>query len=110
MAIIPLKQTVTVIRAFGFDDWGNQIPGDEEPLAARVDEGYKVVQQRGGSTVRSEEATSTARILFDKLAPINYDDTLRFTNELGETIERKPKEINVKRNVAGKPVLTEVLI
>ncbi|MCR9040860.1 MULTISPECIES: hypothetical protein [Bacillus] len=53
---------------------------------------------------------ATARILVDKLADIRYTDTLAFTNELGETIVRKPKEINVKRHVSGKPILTEVVV
>ncbi|MDP1503162.1 hypothetical protein [Bacillus velezensis] len=48
--------------------------------------------------------------MVDKLADIRYTDTLSFTNELGETIERKPKEINVKRQVSGKPILTEVIV
>ncbi|MFV4885084.1 hypothetical protein RY279_06390 [Bacillus velezensis] len=48
--------------------------------------------------------------MVDKLAGIRYTDTLAFTNELGEIIERKPKEINVKRHVSGKPILTEVVV
>ena len=110
MALIPMKQTVIARANFGYDDWGNELPGEETTYQARVDEGSTVVQQRVGSTVRAEEAKAVARIMFDKLAPITYDTTLIFTNELGETIERTPKEINVKRSVAGKPLLTEVFI
>jgi hypothetical protein len=110
VAIVPLKQTVTVTSAFTYDDWGNAIAGESTEYKVRIDEGSTVVQTRVGSTVRSEEAKATARLLFDKLAPIGYEDTLTFTNELGETIERTPKEINVKRSVSGKPLLTEVFV
>ncbi|TWJ96521.1 hypothetical protein CHCC20487_0851 [Bacillus licheniformis] len=48
--------------------------------------------------------------MIDKLADIRYSDTILFTNELGETIARKPKEINVRRHVSGKPILTEVIV
>ncbi|MED4326602.1 hypothetical protein P9227_18420 [Bacillus licheniformis] len=60
--------------------------------------------------IKSEESVATARILVDKLADIRYSDTILFTNELGETIARKPKEINVRRHVSGKPILTEVIV
>ena len=110
MALIPLKQTVLVMRSGGLDDWGNPLPGETITYKARVDEGSTVVQQRNGSTIRNEEAKAVARLIFDKLAPIGYSDTLSFTNELGETIEKKPKEINVKRLVSGKPILTEVFL
>jgi hypothetical protein len=58
----------------------------------------------------SEIVIASARILFDKLADIRETDTIVFTNELGQTFEKTPKEINVKRSVGGKPMLTEVIV
>ncbi|QUN08721.1 hypothetical protein KTJ85_14280 [Bacillus sp. 7D3] len=111
MAIIPMRQTVTVTRASDdIDVWGN--PMDVEPfdIRCRIDEGSTIANSRSSGVVKSEEVVATARILVDKLADIRYTDTLAFTNELGETIVRKPKEINVKRHVSGKPILTEVVV
>jgi hypothetical protein len=110
MPVIPMRQTITVSRGGGLDDWGNPVPGAETTLKCRIDEGAQVRQYRSAGTTDSEVVVATARILLDKLADISENDTITFTNELGQIIERKPKEINVKRNVAGKPMLTEVII
>jgi hypothetical protein len=110
MAIIPFKQTVTVKRGGAVDDWGNAVPGATFTLKCRVDEGLTLNQYKSIGTVDNEIVVSKARILFDKLADIRETDTLVFTNELGITIERNPKEINVKRSATGKPLLTEVIV
>jgi hypothetical protein len=110
MAILPMKQTVTIQRGSTLDDWGNEIPEQSFTLNCRVDEGSSVVVYRSAGTKISETIVATARIFFDKLADIQETDTILFTNELGVTLERQPKEINVKRGVGGKPLLTEVVI
>ena len=112
-----MKQTITVTRALTdpvdgssrLDDWGNPIPDDIFTLKCRVDEGNRLSTNRNAGLVRDGDVVSSfVRILFDKLADIKYDDMLTFENELGEIITGKPKEINVRRNVGGKPILTEV--
>ncbi|KMJ58080.1 hypothetical protein AB685_14835 [Bacillus sp. LL01] len=109
MPIVPMKQTITVQRGGGLDEWGNPIPGELITMNCRVDEGTRLSASRSGGLDRNgETAVSFVRILLDKLADIRYDDILTFTNELGEEITGKPKEINVRRNVGGKPILTEV--
>ncbi|WP_404351672.1 hypothetical protein LG311_10270 [Sutcliffiella horikoshii] len=117
MPIVPMKQTITVTRALTdyvdgsprLDEWGNPIPDDIFTLKCRVDEGTRLSESRSSGLNRDgETAVSTVRILFDKLADIQYTDLLSFENELGEKITGKPKEINVRRNVGGKPILTEV--
>jgi hypothetical protein len=110
MAVIPLRQTITVTPSTTLDDWGNSVEGASYTLKCRIDEGSQLRQYRSAGSTNSEVVVSTARILIDKLAEINETDTITFTNELGHIIERKPKEINVKRNVAGRPMLTEVII
>ncbi|WP_245415719.1 hypothetical protein [Alteribacter populi] len=82
-------------------------------IPARVAEGSNVVVNRSGDgsgTTAGSTQVAQARILLDKLADIRYTDEISFTNELGQTITRKPKEINVKRMLSGKPVLTEIFI
>jgi hypothetical protein len=113
MAILPMKQTVTIQRGGALDDWGNAVPGETLTLKCRVEEGTRVTRSLSGTgsgTSTFEIAVGTARILFDKLADIRETDTLVFTNELGITIEKTPKEINVKRGGSGKPILTEVIV
>ncbi|KRT88317.1 hypothetical protein P9D51_10970 [Bacillus sonorensis] len=112
MPIIPMRQTITVERdkTGQLDRWGNPVSAESFTLKCRVDEGSQIVSSRSSGLVKSEEEVATARILIDKLADIKYSDTISFTNELGEIITRKPKEINVKRTISGKPLLTEVIV
>jgi hypothetical protein len=110
MAVLPMKQTVTINRGGALDDWGNATPGETLTLNCRIEEGTRLTSYRSIGMTNGEVVVATARILFDKLADIRETDTLVFTNELGITIEKTPKEINVKRGVSGKPILTEVII
>jgi hypothetical protein len=117
MPIIPMKQEITVVRAQVdaegnplLDDWGNPLPDTPITLKCRIDEGSTLSKVRSEGVSKGEETIADAKILLDKLADIRYTDTVSFTNELGETITRQPKEINVKRGIGGKPMLTEVLI
>lgn len=105
-----MRQTITVVRGGVVDDWGNATPGETLTFKCRLDEGSQVRQYRSAGTTSSETIVATARILLDKLVDIRETDTISYTNELGMTIEKMPKEINVKRNNAGKPILTEVII
>jgi hypothetical protein len=109
MAIVAMKQTITVKRGGALDDWGNPTVGETFNLKCSVSEGSTLMKVRSQGISQGDEVVADARILLDKLADIRYTDTISFTNELGETIERNPKEINVKR-LNGKPLLTEVLI
>lgn len=111
MAIIPMRQQITVTRGGGVDDWGNPTEPTVFTIKCRIDEGSRLSKTLGqGLTRDGGVAIADARIFIDKLADIKYDDVISFTNELGETIERNPREINVKRHVSGKPLMTEVLV
>lgn len=110
MAIVPLKNEVTIKRGGGVDDWGNPIAPVTFTLACRIDEGSKLTVSKTGGLNNAETAVAEAKLLFDKLADIRYNDEISFTNELGVTITRKPMSINVKRMITGKPILTEVFI
>lgn len=104
MALLPLKQTVILKRKGEVDRWGNEItPPVEKPMKCRIDEGSKVVQNSLG-----EEVVAGMEITFDKLADIQYTDTLEYTNELGKTIVRNPIRVEVVRAINGKPLLTVV--
>jgi hypothetical protein len=118
MAVLPMKQTVTIIRsgdgtADWLDEWGNPKESESFELKCRIEEGSILTRQMSGTgsgTSSVETIVANARLLFDKLADIKQTDKIVFTNELGIMIERTPKEINVKRALSGKPVLTEVIV
>jgi hypothetical protein len=111
MPVVPMKQTISVTSATGLDEWGEPIESAPVMHKCRIDEGTIAVRSKTGGLSRDGEVVvAEARILLDKLVSIGYDDEISFTNELGTTITRNPKEINVKRNIAGKPILTEVIV
>jgi hypothetical protein len=106
MALIPLRQAVTITKSTGsYDGWGQPLSGASITLKARVTETTAVVQTQTG-----EEAVASLRITLDKLADVSYDDVITYTNELDVTVERKPLRIEVKRMLSGKPILTEVYV
>lgn len=105
MAIIPLKQTVTITKPGVDTGWGHAEPGDILTLRARVVEETNVVKDRFG-----EEAVASMTVFLDKLADVSYDDVITFTNELGVTISRNPLSIEPRRNIGGRALLTEVYV
>jgi hypothetical protein len=117
MPIVPMNQYITIYKK-KVDATGkpvldrNGFPSIEKEILikCRVDEGSMVVKDRSLGTITDETIVSTARILINKLADIRYIDEIEYINELKEKIIKHPKEINVKRNASGKPLLTEVFI
>jgi hypothetical protein len=113
MALIPLNQTVLLHKRIdgngGLDEWGNPIVSDPISMEARVDEGSFTTTDEE-SFVTGKVIVAQVRVFLEGLADISYDDEVEFTNELNHTIKRKPKRINIKRNIAGAPELTEVLL
>ena len=103
MALIPLKQTITVVPPGIRDEWGNSVRGVPYTLKARVDEVTATVQNQVG-----DEVLSGFTIMLDKLADLSYDHEIIFTNELGVTIKRKPIKIEPIRMINGKAALTTV--
>ncbi|WP_102271302.1 hypothetical protein [Cytobacillus massiliigabonensis] len=115
MAILPLKQTVTIKRKGETDRWGNVVTPDIEfTLKCRVDDGAKLTrrtsQQPGAVQTLSEEVVSSAQILFDKFADIHLTDEILYTDESGSTRVYLPINVNRVRGLNGKAVLTEVLV
>lgn len=105
MAIIPLKQTIKVERIGVVDEWGQGGTTTTTTLKARIDESSKLVRNQSGVEVMGK-----AQILLAKLADITYDDYISYADELGRTVRQKPISIAVIRSIAGKPILTEVIL
>jgi hypothetical protein len=112
MALIPLKQTVRVVRPGVPDKWGNPTAPIEFTLPCRIVEGTKLTRRtsatNGSIAVNAEEVVSTAQIYFDKLADIRLTDEIYYTDENGNTRLYKPINIEVKRGLNGKALLTVV--
>lgn len=102
MARVAMKQRITIERSVT-DEWGEEVLGDSIEYKARVDESSTLVRNRQG-----DEVVSAAQILLDKLADVQYDDYVTYTDELGRTIREKPIKIAPIRDIAGKATLTEV--
>lgn len=105
MAIIPLKQRVTIRRKVAVNEWGESEGVVEVVIKARVDETMSLVTNPQG-----EEVSSSATIYIDKLANVRYDDVLIFINELGFVTEESPKSIVPKRGMSGKSLITVVSV
>lgn len=105
MPIIPLKQSITVVRYGDIDEWGGGNVKETLTFRARVDEKTQVVQNQFG-----DESVSSAEIMLDKLADIRYDDDIVYEDELGREIKRKPLRIEPLRGVNGKAILTVVYV
>lgn len=105
MAIIPLKQTITVTKPGVDTGWGHAEPGEVITLKARVVEETNVVKDRFG-----REAISSMTVILEKLANVSYDDVITYTNELGLTVSRSPLSIEPLRNFSGRALLTKVYV
>lgn len=103
MALIPLKQTVLQVTASGEDDYGYPIEVPPVTLKCRFEERSDVVRTPNG-----DEVTTMGRFMFDKLVQIRYEDTLRFTDDFGNTTDYRPKLITAIRGLNGKRLLTRV--
>lgn len=104
MALIPLKQTVTITPAGGFDpDYNTPIPGVPYTLRCRFQEGVKLVRNQHGA-----EVVSVGTFYFDKFADIDLDAKFTYTNELGDETTYDPLTIGIKRMLSGRAILTEV--
>lgn len=104
MAIIPLKQSVTIYRPGVEDKWGNASTSTSFTLKCSVNEVTETVRNQF-----DKETVSSMKVMFDKLQDIRYDDEIEYTNELGVTVKRSPIKIEPTR-LNGKPLLTTVYV
>jgi hypothetical protein len=111
MAIIPLKQTITIKHAKETTDRFNR--SEYEPpvtLKCRFTEGAKLVRTRSLGMTTSAEAVSSAQIMLAGFVGVSMDDEIIYTNESGKSLSYKPLSIDVKRGLNGKALLTVVYV
>lgn len=104
MALIPLKQTITITPAGSDDPWDPQ-PGTPYTASCRVQEGVKLVRNANG-----QDVVSSAQIYLDKLAEITLSDRIAYEDESGVQRTYIPISLEVKRSLGGKPLLTVIYV
>lgn len=111
MALIPLKQTVTIKPATGETDRFNRpVYGQPYSLKCRFQEGTKLVRSRSGGFTTNAEAVSSAQIYLAGYVAIHMDDEISFTDEGGITQTYTPINVSVKRGLSSKALLTVVYV
>ncbi|MFD2382877.1 hypothetical protein ACFSWD_17595 [Paenibacillus xanthanilyticus] len=100
-----MKDTVTVTKAGGGDPWDGGSGGAPVTYKCRIDEGARLVRNQNG-----EEVVSSTQIRFDKLVAVAYDDEITFTDYAGKTHTKRPISVRIVKNIASKPLLTEVYV
>lgn len=114
MAIIPLKQDVTLIRSQGTDDYGRPLNPIRIPMKCRFQEESKLVKRfssgTGANQTLSEEVVASAKIIFDKYTDVLYTDTFEYIDDMKRIVTYSPLKIEVMRNFGGKAILTVVYV
>lgn len=105
MPIVPMKQSITITKTSDSDGWGGGTKLPPVTYKARVDEKTQVVQNQLGA-----EAVSSCEIMLDKLVDVHYNDDIKYVDELGREIERKPIRIEPIRAINGKALVTVVYL
>lgn len=107
MAIIPLKQTITITPASGgITEFDTPKMGDPYTRKCRYQETITLVP----SMADGKEAVSKATIMFDGFEPIDAHTKLTYTREDGSTLTHTPISVAVKRHINGKALLTVVYV
>jgi hypothetical protein len=111
MAIIPLKQTITIKKAAeSMDRFNRPVYSDPVSMKCRISEGTKLIRSRSQGMTTNAEVVSSAQIYLDKLVDISMDDEITFTDELGNVRTWKPLNVDIKRGLNGKAILTVVYV
>ncbi len=105
MALIPLNQSVKIVKGGDLDEWGQPRPGRGVTLKCRVDHKTELVKTPDG-----KEAVTSATILLNGLVMVNYGDLLEWKDEAGNLYSLHPLNVAIMRDFSGKPVLTKVVV
>jgi hypothetical protein len=136
MALIPLKDTVTISKLRQLDEWGQPVYEGETTWTTMetivqndswnvfkadtwdgvtndptVSFTYKCRINESTKIVRNQqgaEVVSTTQILIDGAVLIGYDDTVIFMDANGIERTAKPIRIGIIKDISSKPLFTEV--
>ncbi len=103
MALIPLKNTVTIRSGGSVDAWGNPTYDSESTHKCRIDEKTELVRNQNGS-----EVVSNIQILIEKTVSVSYDDEISFKLADGKKVDDKPIAIGRLKDISGNVLFTAV--
>lgn len=110
MALIPLKDTVNIIRVATdssgeplIDAWGNPTYADPVSYRCRIEESTRMVRNQQGN-----EVVSNTRILLDKVVAVSYSDDISYTDATGQVVTLKPVKVSRIKDFSSKVIFTEV--
>lgn len=89
--------------------WGKPETMEITELKCRAEEGSHTTTDRQ-SQVQGATVVVDLKLVLDKLADIAYTDELEYVNEAGTVYKGKPRNITIKRDFTGKPLLTWVFV
>lgn len=108
MAIIPLKQSITITPALpgGVTEFDTPAMGQPITKKCRYQETITLVS----SMVDGKQVVSKATIFFDGFEAIDEHTKLEYTREDGTVMTHTPLSVAVKRHINGKALLTVVYV
>jgi hypothetical protein len=108
MAIIPLRQSITITPAMpgGLTEFDTPEMGQPAKKKCRYQETITLVS----SMVDGQQVVSKATIFFDGFEAIDEHTKLEYTREDGATLIHTPLSVAVKRHINGKALLTVVYV
>lgn len=104
MALVPLRQYVTVYPPGNDDPW-NPIPTVPFTLKCRFQESIEVVRNQYGA-----EVVSSAQIFLAKDAEVTVNHTFEYEDESGIKTTYTPHNVQPKRWLNGAPILKVVYV
>lgn len=104
MAMIPLKQAITIYPPGADDPW-NPEPAIPFTLKCRFQESNEVVRNQHGA-----EVVASAQIFLDKFAEVTVNHTFEYEDESGTKTTYTPHNVARKRWLNGKTILTVVYV
>lgn len=104
MALIPLRQSITVYPPGNDDPW-NPEPSVPFALKCRFQESIEVVRNQHGA-----EVVSSAQIFLAKDAEVTVNHTFVYEDENGTKTTYTPHNVTRKRWLNGKSILTVVFV
>lgn len=103
--MIPLKQTIYIVKAGQEDEWGIPQPGQEIAVKGRIDFEVKKVTNAEGA-----EVVSSGTVLLKGAQDIDLNDQIKWVDPLGKEHVRRPIQVNPLTDLSGKVLFTQVII
>ncbi|PEM08503.1 hypothetical protein [Bacillus wiedmannii] len=109
MAMLPMKDKVTVHKAGTIDDWGiMQFPGESFVIPGRIKHTLYMRDEEGTFTTIKNDLNVRGSVLFEGIVDVTLNDELEFTNFRGERERVKPNRAKFIQDFNGKVLFTRI--